>query len=263
VELIRVEGERKARSIQRVHDARVYRYRDRLLPLVELNRLLQVDGGKRDDDEAVNIVVLQAADQQFGLVVDRISDTQEIVVKPLWQRLKGLSCFAGATVMGNGHVALILDVFGLAHRAGAVARTQEWAAAEAQLKTAPTVRRPSVLLVQGTGFGRMAIPLGQVARLEEFPRSRIERVEEQPVVQYRGRVLPLLEVGAPMRRDGESVQVVVCNRRERPVGLVVDRILDIVEPDADTEAEAGQTVIRGHVTRLLDVETLGQGLAVR
>src|SRR5262249_3500452 len=148
VELVRVEGEKALRDIQRVHGVLVYRYRDRLLPLVNLERVLQVEGNS-DGEDAVNIVVLQAADQQFGLIVDQINDTQEIVVKPLWKHLKGIACFAGATVMGDGKVALILDVFGLAQRAGALSGLQSWAEAKPQAPALAPVERASVLLVRG------------------------------------------------------------------------------------------------------------------
>jgi two-component system chemotaxis sensor kinase CheA len=273
VELVRVEGEKARKGIQRVHGVLVYRYRDKLLPLVSLNQVLQVEGGS--DGEAVNIVVLQAADRQFGLVVDGINDTQEIVVKPLWKHLKGLSCFAGATVMGDGKVALILDVFGLAQRAGAVSGLQDWSAAEdAPHPPAAAADRPSLLLVEGPQRERMAIPLGQVARLEEFPRARLERVAGRPMVQYRGQILPLVDVDAALRRaspaaapdgDGQTVQVVVCARPERPVGLIVNRILDVVEADGAVQGEASRpgveclTVIQGQVAEVLDVETLLRG----
>src|SRR5262249_41635779 len=152
---------------------------------------IQANGAGEDD--AVNIVVLQAADRQFGLVVDRINDTQEIVVKPLWRHLKSLACFAGATVMGDGRVALILDVFGLAQRASAISDHQDWAVAETPPVPVRSAERPSVLLVEGRDRGRMAIPLNKVARLEEFPCSRVERVADRRVVQYGGQILPLLD----------------------------------------------------------------------
>jgi two-component system chemotaxis sensor kinase CheA len=270
VELVRVEGEKARKGIQRLHGVLVYRYRDRLLPLVNLNQVLQVATDPQED-EAVNIVVLQAADRQFGLVVDRINDTQEIVVKPLWKHLKSVACFAGATVMGDGRVALILDVFGLAQRAGAVAELQDWSVVAAPVADAKRVERPSVLLVE-SGRGRMAIPLSKVARLEEFPRARVEQVGDRPVVQYCGQILPLLEVNAALRSaqpsalevpgDHEAFQVVVYARPERPVGLIVDRILDIVEQDGEVRGPASRrgveytTVIQGHVTEMLDVEDL-------
>jgi len=268
VELVRVEGEKARRGIQRIHGVHVYRYRDRLLPLVPLNGVLQVEANA-DGDEAVNIVVLQAAEQQFGLVVDHINDTQEIVVKPLWKHLKSLACFAGATVMGDGKVALILDVFGLAQRAGAVSALQGWAAAgAAPAEPARPAARPGVLLVEGRDRGRMAIPLNQVARLEELHRSRVESVADRRVVQYGGEILPLIDVdpaGGPDPPAGggeETIQVVVYKQKQRSVGLIVNRILDVVERDSDVEgppARAGVTctaVIQGRVTEVLDVEAL-------
>jgi two-component system, chemotaxis family, sensor kinase CheA len=275
VELVRVEGEKARKGIQRIHGVLVYRYRDSLLPLVSLNQVLQVEADKQEQD-AVNIVVLQAADRQFGLIVDRINDTQEIVVKPLWKHLKGVACFAGATVMGDGRVALILDVFGLAQRAGAVADMRDWSVVEAPLLDAQRAESPSVLLIEGHGHGRMAIPLCKVARLEEIARRRVELVADRPVVQYRGQILPLLDLDAALRStrplspqldsdatdEKAAYQVVVYADEERPVGLIVERIVDIVEQDGDVRGPSTRrsvaytTVIQGHVTEMLDVEEL-------
>ncbi len=274
VELVRVEGEKARKGIQRVHGVLVYRYRDSLLPLVNLNQVLEVANDAEEDD-AVNIVVLQAADRQFGLVVDGINDTQEIVVKPLWKHLKSVTCFAGATVMGDGRVALILDVFGLGQRAGAVAGIQDWSVVATTPADALPEERSSVLLIEGRGRERMAIRLSQVARLEEFPRARLERVAGHHVVQYCGQILPLLDVDAtlssasPQRQPvaelpeaKEAYQVVVYARPERPVGLIVERILDIVEQDGEVRGPSSRrgvehtAVIQGRVTEMLDVEEL-------
>jgi two-component system chemotaxis sensor kinase CheA len=250
---------------------------------VNLNQVLRVAANGNGEDDAVNLVVLQAADRQFGLVVDRINDTQEIVVKPLWKHLKSLACFAGATVMGDGQVALILDVFGLAQRAGAVSSSQSLALAETQPVATRPVERSSVLLVEGRERGRMAIPLNKVARLEEFPASRIEHVANRRVVQYDGVIMPLLDVNAVLGSathpegissaelldDKEAIRVVVCARQERPFGLIVERILDIVEQDTDVQGPSSRpgvectAVIQGHVTEMLDVETLIQTAAER
>ena len=143
----------------------------------------------------VNIVVLQADDRQFGLVVDEINDTEEIVVKPLGKQLKGIACFAGATIMGDGKVALILDVLGLAQRANVVAEVRDRALVGQGRKPAerPTTRQTLLLFDAGQG-SRMAIPLSMVARLEEFPPSSVEHSGAQEVVQYRGQILPLIRV---------------------------------------------------------------------
>jgi two-component system chemotaxis sensor kinase CheA len=271
VELVLAEGEKARKNIQRVHGVQVYRYRGRLLPLVSLNGLLQLESERAGDSDAVNIIVLQAADRQFGLVVDGINDTQEIVVKPLWRHLKSLECFAGATVMGDGKVALILDVFGLAHRSGAVSDQEAWNAAEPEPEAPRPAERPSVLLVEGHDRGRMAIPLDRVARLEEFPRSRVEYLGGRRVVQYGGQILPLVDLDAALHGggggafgdgDAEAVQVVVCSRQERPVGLVVQRILDVAEQDSDVQGPPSRAgvdrtaVIQAHVTEILDIDAL-------
>src|SRR5262249_10732393 len=148
----------------------------------------------------LNIVVVQADDYPFGLVVDDVRDTEEIVVKPLQKPLKGVPVFAGATIMGDGRVALILDVPGLARRAGVTggggqqARTKKHGAA-----AGPAGARQAVLLV-AAGGSRLAIPLAEVARLEEFPRSAVERAGGRAVVQYRGEILPLVPVARALGR---------------------------------------------------------------
>jgi two-component system chemotaxis sensor kinase CheA len=151
---------------------------------------------------------------------------------------------------------------------------QGWAEAQGAAP-APSrpVERPSVLLVRSPQDGRLAIPLDEVARLEEFPLSRLEHVGGRLVVQHRGRILPLIDVAASLNGAGQqenngdaeaTVQVVVCGRQQSPVGLIVGQILDIVEQDSDVRSEASRpgvqymTVIQGHVTEMLDVDALLQ-----
>ena len=207
LELVRLEGEQAQRGIEQIQGAPVYRLRGNLLPLVYLNDQLRADRDQsptsstkeqasrrmRATVSPINIVVLQADDRQFGLVVDAIHDTEEIVVKPLQKQLKGLSTFAGATIMGDGRVALILDVLGLAQRANVVSGVRERALSEEPARIAETAGdRQTVLLFATHDGGRMAIPLSQVARLEEFPRSSLEHVGPRDVVQYRDEILPLI-----------------------------------------------------------------------
>ena len=129
LELVRLEVEQASQQIEFIHGAPVYRLRGQLLPFAYLNRELRLndadDDGLKPSVEATTIVVLQADGHPFGLVVDEINDTEEIVVKPLGKQLKGVASFAGATIMGDGRVALILDVLGLAQRAGVVAEVRD------------------------------------------------------------------------------------------------------------------------------------------
>jgi len=221
------------------------------------------------EEQTVSIVVLQAGDRRFGLVVDSILDTEEIVVKPLGKQLKGLSVFAGATIMGDGRVALILDVLGVAQKSGVINELRERALAAAQKQTATAATTSQTLLLLGLGGNtRVAIPLSQVARLEEIASSSVEMADGREVVQYRDEILPLMRLGDhlghPSTGDSEQLQVIVSKQFGRNIGLVVDRILDIVE--APTQLQQGRTahrpgvlgsvVIQQRVTDLLDIPQL-------
>ena len=266
VELVRCDGEQAAHSIEDIQGASVYRLRGNLLPLVYLNRELKISPPP-STAESVNIVVLQAGDRQFGLVVDDINDTEEIVVKPLSKQLKSVPCFAGATIMGDGRVALILDVLGLAQMAKVVSELREKSLAEQGAKSAdgPDARE-SWLLFRIGSEGRMAIPLSLVSRLEEFPVAQVERSTGQEVIQYREQIMPLIRLaqafGHPAIADSELLQVIVYSSHGRSVGLIVNEILDIVDQQVavqhihDAGALQGTAVIQQHVTDLLDVPAL-------
>ncbi len=282
-ELVRLGGEENGKGIELVHGAPVYRLRGRLLPLVYLDRELGIvsnsasepgNGASRatSTNMVVNIVVLQAEDRQFGLIVDEISDTQEIVVKPLGKQLKGISAFSGATIMGDGRVALILDVPGLAQRAQVLAEAHDAARDENLVEAGGEgLRDEHTLLLAENGLeGRVAIPLSMVARLEEFPRTVVERSGSQEVMQYRGQIIPLVRLSEiiPASRDPEmmsnagSIQVVVYSEDGHTVGLIVDHIVDIVEERAMVEPLSprpgivGSFVTQSHVTDLLDMPAI-------
>ncbi len=284
LELVRLEGEQARGGIELIHGAPVYRLRGNLLPLVYLDRELQVPSSRPDGGE-INIVVLQADDRQFGLVVDDIHDTEEIVVKPLQKQLKGISAFAGATIMGDGRVALILDVLGIAQKAQrrlGVARAA--LSREGGQRAGPPGDRQTVLLFATRDGGRMAIPLSLVARLEEIPAvgARAGRPAGRGAVSRRdpaadrrfSRAPPSIAVTRRTGRrpargsrrrpigpsDDETVQVVVYSRDGRRVGLVVGQILDIVEETLVSRSRSNRpgvlftAVVQGRVTEFLDVE---------
>jgi two-component system, chemotaxis family, sensor kinase CheA len=234
LELVRLEGESGQKHIERVHGTPVYRRRGSLLPIAYLNQVLGLKSAEHA--EAVNMVILQAEDRQFGLVVDGINDTQEIVVKPLGKQLKGLTVYAGATIMGDGRVALILDVLGIGQSSGVLAEFREQLRVTTEQKTQSGIEQQRLLLFRAGSFERLAVPLSLVARLEEFPLSSIEHAGGLQVVQYRDRILPLVplrHVLEPAAEDQsqtvDPVQVIVFNDGDRSVGLVVDQILDVAE----------------------------------
>jgi two-component system chemotaxis sensor kinase CheA len=283
IELVRIEGDRTRTGIEMVHGSPVYRLRGRLLPLAYLDRELKIKKAGVDAavnaDAAVNMVVLQADNRQFGLIVDEIRDTEEIVVKPLGRRLKGLKTFAGATIMGDGQVALILDVLGLAQHASILSQVPEQAMAtstEAGNKE-QTTGQETFLVFNGPDQARMALPLDALARLEEFPAEQMEMSGAQSVIQYRGQILPLIHLRAVLQerrrrprhespaagaQGPASVQVLVCNHAGGSVGIVVEQILDIIEDRPDVKSPPTRpgvlsaVVLETRVTEVLDLDAI-------
>ncbi|MFO0865161.1 MAG: chemotaxis protein CheW [Gemmataceae bacterium] len=283
LELVRIDCQRQD-GIEYVHGAPVHRLRGNLLPLVRLDEQLGLQRNAAESD--VYIVVLQAEDRQFGLIVDEIHDTQEIVVKPLQKQLKTLHVFSGATIMGNGEVALILDVVALAQRSRVLLGKHDSSIVESQTRLPSAEEHPAMLLCEWKRGRRIGIPVSSVSRLEEFARSTLERVGSGKVVQYRGDVLPLVDLAqtlggretsashaqilgeparpAPRRRSRrtENIHVVVCASRQGLVGLVVASVLDIVHEAVVDRSRANRpgvtstAVLQGAITEILDVEAV-------
>jgi len=231
----------------------------------------------------INIVVLQADERKFGLIVDEVNDTEEIVVKPLGKESKNIAVYAGATIMGDGRVALILDILGLAQRANVVSEMRDRnIGEETDRHESSTEEHESLLLFSSNDSGRMAIPLSVVSRLEEIPGNTVETAGDQDVIQYRGQILPLIDVENNIveknrvsrpeeaiddtRTQKENINVVVCSKEGRTVGLVVDRIHDIVDEALTIKRESTRpgvlysVVVQDKVTDLLDVEKLIQSV---
>jgi two-component system chemotaxis sensor kinase CheA len=279
-ELVRVEANSSNKRIKLVHGAPVYRLRGCLLPLVYLGKELQlgsVAAESSSQDRGINIVVLQAGERQFGLVVDEVNDTQEIVVKPLSKELKGIKTFAGASIMGDGKIALILDVMGVAQRSGVISEARDRALGGKSNEVVEKAReKKTFLLFAGPDDSCMALPTETLDRLEELPSSQVEQSGSQWVAQYRGRILPLIHLGSAFderhrrRRApkpaaesiGKQFQVLVCHNEGQTVGVVVERILDIVEDAAEVQYPATRAgircsaVINGRVTELIDIPAI-------
>ncbi|MGN6250663.1 MAG: chemotaxis protein CheA [Marmoricola sp.] len=260
VELVRLEGEELARSVEVLAGAPVLRLRGHLLPLVSLSEAL---GQERPHTDALTIVVVQSDDVRFGLCVGEVHDTQEIVVKPIGRQLKDIRMYAGATIMGDGRVSLILDVGGMALAAGVEQAGQQ--AAEARTATAGD--GTALLVLEVSAGRRAALPLRDVSRLEEFAFDRVERSGRSEVVQYRDGILPLVRlapaIGLPdTADDGEHLAVVVHEEEGRLVGIVIDKVLDVVEEalvPSDVGRRAGvlgSAVVQDRVTDLVDLDAV-------
>jgi two-component system chemotaxis sensor kinase CheA len=260
VELVRAtsNGELK---VEKIKDTPVLRLRNRLLPLVSLRELLRLDSSETKADEDTFIVVAQVGTYSFGIMVDRVFDTEEIVVKPVAPILRDIEMFSGNTILGDGSVIMILDPNGIAAHSGQMGMGDS-ASAENMSKRSRSVSEevvPLLLFKAGDGAPK-AVPLALVARLEELDRATIENSNDRWVVQYRGQLMPLVPMDAYQQISTEPGRqpVLVFSDREHSMGLMVDNIVDIVEARLNVELSAatpgriGSAVIAGHATEIID-----------
>ena len=273
LELVRLDCDPNSSDIEFIHDVPVYRLRGSLLPLVFLDEMLGLRPHRSREDycESVNIIVLQAEDRQFGLVVDAVIDSQEIVVKPLGAHLHDIACYAGATIMGDGKVALILDVLGLAQRSNILSEHRDRTVNNGAVDGPEGVSESELLLlVESEGGHRSAIKLSTVARLEKFQANQIEQSGNDQVIQYRGEILPLVSLGQgyggqPSGDESGLLNVVVYSAGENHVGVVVENIVDIVSyPKTALETSSdNRQIIRDRVTELIDLDEVVAHVAPR
>ncbi|BBD61314.1 CheW-like domain protein [Nostoc sp. HK-01] len=268
-ELVRLEPEQAHTQIEIFYDVPVYPLRGNLIPLVYLSQVLHPSNSLPTPHSQLILVVIQADNYQFGLVVDAVEDIEDIVVKPLGQQLKALSLFTGATIMGDGRVALILDAVNLAKQAGIHEKQQLLASISSANIPTEVAERQLILLFQGTQGALMGIPVAIAFRLEEIQRTAIKKVGNQDVVQSSGRILPLIDLKNIFPGDTQPSQqtetlqlVIVSPNTELSVGLVVERILDIVEEPLTIQGIPSRpgvlfcAVIQGQITEILDVEAV-------
>jgi two-component system, chemotaxis family, sensor kinase CheA len=262
-ELVSLDAEKAANAVEEVGGAPVYRLRGELLPLVRLTDVLGLPSDRHDGH--VVIAVLRSEGRRFGLVVDRVINTEEIVVKAVGGQLKAIGLYSGATVLGDGTVALILDVQALARRALRTETSERGQEAReaARAAVAAETDRQRMLLAAIGGGRRVAIPLDTVTRLEQVRVESVERVGNREVVQYRGAILPMVRLDRHLGSYGESerevLEVIVYSDHGRSVAIVVEEILDIVDgetavrSDIDDMGLLGSAVLGDKVTELLDV----------
>jgi two-component system chemotaxis sensor kinase CheA len=258
VELVRAGA---GEGVVHIKDAPVLRLRDRLLPLVSLSRLLQLEEGAGAEPGGGFVVVTQVGQNLFGIIVDRVFDTEEIVVKPVAPILRHVTMFSGNTILGDGSVIMILDPNGIARATGVGAESMaEEARRGAAVASATSAERVPLLLFRAGDGAPRAVPLGLVARLEDLSGDRIESSGGQSVVQYRGTLMPLVPVGQGWSPPGPGGRqaVLVFSDGDRVMGLAVDEILDVVEEvlriesGQDRPGYLGTAVIAGRATEVID-----------
>lgn len=292
LELVRLEGEQINKEIEMVQGTPIYRLRGKLLPLVFLRKELElkedtegiafkpqakkesqeasgeapvpVETGSKEDTVAINIIVLQAENQVFGLVVDEVIDTEEVVVKPLSKLLKSIPILAGATIMGDGKVALILDVVGIAHKGNVMAKEQNLRNSGKNTVRKESSEHATFLLARVSENRQVAVLLSAISRLEEIKASQLESAGNQTVIQYRGYLMPLVWLtqllgGGRSNPDSEDyMQVIVCSKNGLNVGLIVDEIVDVVDErvvgNERTGIISGVQVIQNQVTEIVNIK---------
>lgn len=269
-ELVRLRPGEVSSRIDRVKSAEVLRLRGALLPLVRLDKSLgMLPQDTTDQNSPMNIIVCETGQVRYGLIVDGIHDSEEIVVKPLGMHLKGCNCLAGATILGNGRVALIIDAAGIASEAGVQLTHESNEQEESMHQGGEHQNSQSLLLFSSDPADRFAVPMGIVARIERVRSDQIDTVGGQELLQYRGTTLPLVAVedklNVKARPTFERVYVIVFTLGEREVGLIAPQLEDIREVvcviDDETFREpgvAGSLVIDDRATRLLDVFELAE-----
>lgn len=258
VELVRAAADSEHR-IERINGTPVLRLRNRLLPLVSLDRLLRLESKAAEETGETFIIVTQVGTYSFGIIVDRVFDTEEIVVKPVAPILRHIEIFSGNTILGDGSVIMILDPNGIASKSGEIS-LQDSHAVEAQVAHAARKEETlALLLFRAGGAAPKAVPLSLVARLEDIDLSTVEEANGMAMVQYRGRLMPLvpMEPGLQLAKEGRQ-PVLVFADGEQTMGLVVDEIVDIVEDKLNVELRSespgimGSAIISGKATEVID-----------
>lgn len=308
-ELVHLHAKDASRKIEKINGCDVLRLRDKLLPLVRLDTLLKLvpefihpvtkertidnrknlaDRRQQPDDEkyaeqrktkddrrqhvasSYNIIVLKVGPNHFGLIVDKMLDTEEIVVKPLSSYLKNCKCYSGATIMGDGHVAMILDASGIAEMAGLrfsdIAEEEERLAA--QSRTQSIKESQTFLLFRNAQAEYMALNLALIKRIETSSKSNIEQIGNKQYLKYENHSMRVIKPSdfLPITRkesEKEKLYVIVPKLVKHPIGIVTDAIVDVIETNADIDTTnikgsgiQGSIIIGEKLVLIIDIYSL-------
>jgi two-component system chemotaxis sensor kinase CheA len=262
-ELVHARADSEHR-IERIKETTLLRLRGRLLPLVSLQRWLSSNPEEAQAARAPAapfIVVVQVGTAVFGLIVDAVLQSEEIVVKPMSAKLRHIATFSGSTILGDGAVIMIIDPNAIARELGIVGNAQEYRAKPSDDQSARgNEPLTSLLLFRAGSAGLKAVPLSLVTRLEEIDAGTIEFAGGRHVVQYREQLMPLIPLSDEVRICTNGVQpVLVFSHSNGSIGLAVDEIVDVVEDKLQIEIVSerpgvlGSAIIRGETTEIIDV----------
>ncbi|MDH7598143.1 MAG: chemotaxis protein CheW [Sedimentisphaerales bacterium] len=272
VELLRIVPSKTKNLQEKVGDVVVLRLRDQLLPVISLSKIL---GYQQEDqqDKILNIVVVSAGALRYGLIVDQLHDSEEIVVKPLNGQLKKVGVYAGATILGDGQVALILDVVGLAQMAGLdYEQLGSKAGSEANAAISATAALQSLLVFSSAQPERFGVPINLVDRIEQIKAHEVKSIGGKKVIRYREGILPVYTIDEVIKAgplaQKDDLLVVVFNRDGARFGLLATGPVDTVQLDQTIDTQTlyqpgliGSVVIGDSTILILDVQYLADLLA--
>lgn len=269
IELVRADGNEK--RIEKVSGVEVLRIRGQLLPLVRLRELLAFSSTQTDDSREDQIVVVEANEIRFALAVDHVLDSEEIVVKPLGRHLNNLPLLAGATILGDGKVAMILDAVGISGRAKLSSCVDDLTANAMAHERANQSESQRLLLLSLNAIDHFAVSMDIVNRIERITVSDIEYIGDQKVLKYGDVMLPLLEIPHVLKCsqpiEPDHLYAIVYTVYGREVGLLAPILRDIRESNSEVDTHncseksvAGVTIIDDRVTRVLDVYSLAEAV---
>ena len=261
VELVRVK-QGSEHKIERIKNTPVLRLRNKLLPLIYLSKLLRLGDNPEAESDRGFVVVMQVGPHSFGMVVDAVFHTEEIVVKPMATRLRHINTFSGNTILGDGSVIMILDPNGIANAFGSavsqVAKIADVFADDAEQDAG--AEKTSLLVFRAGSVAPKAVPLSLVTRLEEIDVKKIEIANSRHMIQYRGHLMPLIQVNSDVKiREDGTQPLLVFSDGARSMALVVDQIVDIVEDTLDIQVVGdrpgilGSAIVKGEATEIIDV----------
>ena len=269
VEMLRLQGDEKHQACDQFHDTPVLRLRGELVPMADLCRKLQIDPScDLATRNKLEILVLKTGTRRFALLVDEIGDAQEIVVKPLGDLLASQTEYNGAALMGDGTIALILDVLGLARSCGLLTSDQSMLADSVTVRENVNQLDEQVLVCEVDGERQIALPLSQVICLEQVPISSVEHSATGDIIQYRDAMLPLHQLSrhkspTDAATAAASMAIVVYRTTNSTLGLLVDRIIDVAPHPGDLrpvdlassyrDRVVGTAVVLGRITDFLQV----------
>jgi two-component system chemotaxis sensor kinase CheA len=260
IELVRARSDSETR-VEHIKDAAVLRLRNKLLPLTNLSKLLGLGPDKPQVGDDGFIVVTQVGSDTFGVVVDGVFHTEEIVVKPMSTMLRHIGLFSGNTILGDGSVILIVDPNGLAQALGTSTRAGSDTGDDAESEVAETRQSTSMLVFRAGSPQPKAVPLSLITRLEEIDVSRVEFSNGRHLVQYRNQLMPLIPINDGVQVKDRGMQsLLVFSDEGRSMGLMVDEIVDIVDDMLNIQVGGnqpgvlGSAVVKGQATEIIDIE---------